>query len=258
MDSTVDFEINNRIAVLTLNNPKQLNALTVKMRDEFLDHLLECERSQEVKVVILRGEGGHFCSGSSVKGMKNRTVVETLGHVKVMNEIIAKIHRMDKIVIAAIDGYAVGAGFSLALATDLIYASPEAKLGLAFNKIGLVPDCGLNYFLPRLVGAYKAKEWIFSGAIIPAEEAKTNGVINQIFSKEDLLTKVQEKAESLTKGPYYANAMTKSIINKSSQMKLEEVLEMEQFSQAILQQTDDHKEGVSAFRDKREPIFKER
>lgn len=255
MNSCISYELKKNVAILSLNNPKELNAITLEMREKLLELLLECEKSPEVKVIVLKGENGNFCSGSSVKGMGNRTTMDTFDHMKKFNEIVLTIYKMDKIVISVVEGYAVGAGFSLALAGDMVYASPDAKFGLAFNKLGLIPDCGLNYFLPQIVGRYKAKEWILSSTMIDAEEAKDNHMVNDIFPKDKLLSNVLEKAEQIASGPYYANMLTKEIINTSSQRTLEETLEIERYIQTILQQSDDHKEGVSAFKNKHKPIF---
>ena len=255
LEANIKCEIKNQVAVLTLSNPKELNAITTGMREELIRFLDELEQSDEVKAVILKGENGNFCSGSSVKGMGKRTVLETFNHMEVFSSVILKIHHMKKIVISMVEGYAVGAGFSLALAADIVYASEDAKFGLAFNKLGLIPDCGLNYFLPQLVGPYKAKEWILSGSMIKAQEARENRVVNEIFPKEQLHSAVMEKAESLASGPYYTNMLTKDMINKFSQRNLEETLEAERYAQTILQQTEDHKEGVSAFRNKEKPVF---
>ncbi|RNF38928.1 hypothetical protein EEX84_12480 [Planococcus salinus] len=255
METGVKCEIKNHVAVLTLANPSELNAITIEMREEFLKLLDELEQSDEVKAVVLKGSEGNFCSGSSVKGMGKRTVLETFDHMDVFSSVIMKIHHMKKIVISMVEGYAVGAGFSLALAADIVYAAEDAKFGLAFNKLGLIPDCGLNYFLPQLVGPYKAKEWILSGSMIKAQEAKENGVVNEIFPTEQLLAEVMEKAERFAAGPYYTNMMTKDLINQSSQRTLKETLEAERFAQTILQQTEDHKEGVNAFRNKEKPVF---
>jgi len=255
LNSCIKYELNKNVAIISFNNPKELNAMTLEMREKLLELLLECEKSQEVKVIVLKGENGNFCSGSSVKGMGNRTPLETFNHMKIFGEIISKIYNMDKIVISAVEGYAVGAGFSFALAADMVFASPEAKFGLAFNKLGLIPDCGLNYFLPQLVGPYKAKEWILGGAMIEAQEAKDNHILNEIVPKDKLMSVVLEKAEKIASGPYYANLLTKEIINKSSLRTLEETLEAESYAQTLLQQTDDHKEGVSAFKMKQKPIF---
>jgi enoyl-CoA hydratase/carnithine racemase len=255
MKSSLKLEIIDQVAVLTLNNPQQLNAITLEMREELLKVLSDCEKSPEVRVIVLKGEGANFCSGSSINGMGNRTALETFDHMKKMIEVIKRIRNMEKIVISMVDGYAFGAGFSLAIAADMVYTSPEAKFGLAFNKIGLMPDCGLSYFLPRLVGPHKAKEWILHASIIPAEEAKEYRIVNDIFPKEELYSVVMERAKSIAAGPYYANIMTKSIIDRSDRMNMEEVLEAERYAQTILQQTEDHQEGINAFRNKVTPVF---
>lgn len=255
MEACIKYELNNNVAILTISNTEQLNAITIEMREELLQHLEACEKSPEVKVIILRGEGGNFCTGSSVKGMGKRTVLETYDHMNKFSSVITKIHNMEKVVISMVEGYAFGAGFSLALAADMVYISPDAKFGLAFNKLGLVPDCGLHYFLTQLVGPYKAKEWILTAATILADEAKENRIVNDIIEKKDLYSTVIEKAERIASGPFYANIMSKTIINHTSQMNLEETLQQERYAQTILQQTEDHQEGINAFRNKKKPAF---
>lgn len=255
MEACIKYEVNNNIAQLTVHNPKQLNAITVEMRAQLLEFLQACEQSPEVKVVVLKGAEGNFSTGSSVSGMGSRTVLQTYDHMDKFGAVVKAIHNMEKIVIAEVDGYAVGAGFSLALAADIVYASTKAKFGLAFNKIGLVPDCGLHYYLTQLVGPYKAKEWIVTAATIPAEEAKEYRIVNDILPSETLHDKVMEKAERIASGPFYANIMSKSIINSAGQLTLEQTLQEERFAQTILQQTQDHQEGVNAFRNKKKPVF---
>lgn len=255
MDSSIKYELKENYAILTLSNPTELNAMTLNMREQFLEILEDCEKSPKVKVIIIKGENGNFCSGSSVKGMGNRTPIETFDHMDKFSSLILKIHNIKKIVISMVEGYAVGAGFSLVLAADIVYASPDAKFGLAFNKLGLIPDCGLNYFLPQLVGPYKAKEWILSGSMIKAEEAKEHRLINSIISTEEIFSFVIEKAANIAAGPTITNIFSKDMINKSDQRTLEQTLEAERYAQTILQQTDDYKEGVSAFRNKQKPVF---
>lgn len=255
MESCIKFEQQNNVAIVELSNPKELNAMTTEMRKQFLELLQTLEQDAEIKVIVVKGENGNFCTGSSVNGMGSRTTIETFEHMDLFASLILKIYNMKKIVISMVEGYSVGAGFSLVLAADMVYVSPDAKFGLAFNKLALIPDCGLNYFLPERVGPYKAKEWILSAAMIGAEEAKENRLINGIFPKEELYAAVLEKAESIAAGPYYTNIMTKEMINKSGNRTLEETLEAERFAQTILQQTDDHKEGINAFRNKQKPVF---
>ncbi|PIC62740.1 hypothetical protein CSV79_15440 [Sporosarcina sp. P13] len=255
MNNCIKYKVKNNVATISLNNPAELNAMTLEMRERFSELLIECEKSPEVKVIILKGENGNFCSGSSVKGMGSRTILGTFDHMKIFSGLISKIYNMEKFVISMVEGYAVGAGFSLALAADIVYASPKAKFGLAFNKLALIPDCGLNYFLPQLVGPYKAKEWILSGSMIGVEEAKEYNIVNDIYPEETLLSIVTERAEKIASGPYYTNMFTKEIINKSSQRTLEETLDAERYAQTIIQQTADHKEGINAFLNKKTPVF---
>jgi len=163
-----------------------------------------------------------------------------------------------KPVIAAVNGYAVGAGFSLALLCDLIIAADTAKFGMAFIKVGAVPDCGALYFLPRLVGLPKAKELVFTGANIDAAEAYRIGIVNRVVPAAELLPEALRLGQQLADGPAVALALAKEILNASSSLSLEQVMELEIYAQSLCFQTEDHKEGVIAFLEKRKPVFKGR
>ncbi|HLQ98624.1 MAG TPA: enoyl-CoA hydratase-related protein, partial [Candidatus Dormibacteraeota bacterium] len=217
--------------------------------------ILESESNEDVKVIILSGSGKHFTSGSNVKAMGNRKVHETIDHMSDFNEIIKKISLSEKIFISAVQGFCIGGGTGIALASDITFAADNAKFGFTFSKIGLIPDCGTLYFLPRLVGKKKAKELIFNAEIINSNQALELGIVNELLPKEDLMDKAFQYAKQLVNGPSLALSWTKKIINQSDLLSLEDVLEYERLGQTIMQQSEDHKEGVKAFKEKRKPNF---
>ena len=169
---------------------------------------------------------------------------------------LLELARVPKPVIAAVNGYAVGAGFSLAMLCDIILAAETAKFGQAFIKVGAVPDCGALYFLPRLVGLARAKELVFTGDNIDAAEAQRIGIANRVFLVDELLDEALKMGQQLAEGPAVALAQAKEILNKSFDLNLEEVMELEIYAQSLCFQTEDHKEGVLAFLEKRKPVFK--
>ena len=255
MSDQVLFELIDGVAEITLANEQKHNAITGKMRDQLYELLARVELDSQVKVVLLKGNGKSFCSGSNVGAMGESTVINTREKMVLFNKIIQKIYKMEKPVISAVQGYAVGAGCAIALASDFIIATRNASFGFPFTTIGLVPDCGSTYFLPRLVGLPKTKEWLFDAAKISAIEAEQRGMINKVVENDSLLTEARAFAEKVKNGPYQAFSMIKTIVNRSLHLELDDVLELERFAQSIAQQTNDHKEGVAAFMGKRTPKF---
>ena len=251
----IKYEVEEYIAYITLNNTQEFNAITPSMKEEFYKYLLKSEKDENVKVVIINGKGKHFCSGSNVKKMGDRTVQQTINHMHNFNEIIKHIYSSEKIFITAIQGYCIGGGVGLALASDINYATKDIQIGFTFTKIGLIPDCGTLYHLPRLVGKRKAKELIFNAKMIEAKEAFNLGLINEIVESDQLMDKALSHAKELLKGPSLALSWSKKIINQSDNNTLESVLEFERLGQTVMQQSSDHKEGVNAFKEKRKPVF---
>jgi len=252
---SVLFEIQNGIAIITLNEPNSLNALSKSIKEQFLDSFSLAENNPEVKVIVITGTGKAFSAGGDIKGMSERTVIESVETMQNTTQIITTIANSKKITISAVNGYAMGAGFSLALATDLIYANTQAKFGLSFTKIGLVPDCGLHHFLPRIVGPWKAKELILRAQVLTAEEAKSYLIVNEIYEPDTLLENVLEIAAELSNSASQALTLSKSIINQAENADLSGIIHYENLTQSILQQTADYKEGVSAFKEKRASNF---
>ncbi len=250
------------VATLTLNRPDKLNAMNEALMGELERHLIDIESDSEVRAVILTGAGRGFCSGGDQTRDRTHEGSEKffdgdLGGdvIERLNRCILRMQNLQKPIIGCINGVAVGAGCNLALATDLRIASDAAKFGEVFSRIGLVPDGGGTYFLPRLVGTAKALEMIMLGDILEAEEAHRIGLVNRVVPAEQLQTTTQELAERLGNGPTLAHGLAKTGVYQSMNMSLEDVLNMEARNQAVAGRSEDRVEGAAAFREKRPPRF---
>ena len=244
------------IATITLNRPEARNALDFTMRHELLMALDEIEANPTVRVVILTGAGGNFCSGGDVKNMRQRqTASEGRARVELLNRAVLRLVNFPLPTIAMVDGYAVGAGSNLALCCDLIVAADRAKFGELFCKIGLAVDGGGTWLLPRLVGMARAKELIFTGDIIDAADALRIGLVNRVVHAADLASTTRELAEKIAAGPPLALRLNKQSLNRAASSDLAAALDVEALSQGLAIASDDHREGVAAFFDKRPPKF---
>jgi len=251
------FEKKDRVALIRMNRPDIMNSLEVSLAEELVRAVRTSAEDDEVGAVVLTGTGNVFSSGGDLsKLMEGFELVEGRQWLQDGYARIMELANIKKPVIAAVNGYAVGAGFSLALMCDLIFAADTAKFGMAFIKVGAIPDCGALYFLPRLVGLQRAKELVFTGKNIPAEEAYRLGIVNRVLSAEKLMDEAQEAAAQLSRGPAIALAQAKEILNKSETLDLNTVMELEIYAQSACFQTADHREGVMAFLEKRKPEFR--
>jgi 2-(1,2-epoxy-1,2-dihydrophenyl)acetyl-CoA isomerase len=245
------------VATITLNRPEARNALDIVMRRELAAVLDEIEADDSARVVILTGAGGHFCAGGDVKTMreKRHTAAEGRGRVELLNAMVLRLVHFPKPTIAMVDGYAVGAGSNLALCCDLIVASDRARFGELFWKIGLVPDGGGTWLLPRVVGLARAKELIFTADIIDAAEAARIGLVNRVVPVGELERTTHALAEKIAAGPPAVLKMAKHMVNRAATSDLAGALDLEAFSQGIAIASEDHQEGLAAFFDKRPPTF---
>ncbi|WP_254782368.1 enoyl-CoA hydratase/isomerase family protein [Bacillus sp. OK048] len=251
----VNYDLIEGIAVITLNSVETLNALDSELIYELNQVLDKIENDSKVKIVLVTGKGKAFSAGGNVKRMGDRTTLETIEIMSHATRVITRITEMKKVFISAVNGYAMGAGFSLALACDIIVAQKNAKFGLSFINVGLVPDCGLLHFLPKIVGPWKAKELIFSGAVITAEEAFQYRIVNRLVEENEALSEGLEFAKKLAVEPLQAMTLVKTIIESSKNLDIKGTMQYETLAQSVLQQTTDHKEGLQAFKEKRSPIF---
>jgi len=246
---------------IVLNRPESFNALDPRTFGELLDAVEMAGDDRDTRVVVLTGAGKAFCAGGDMKRMQEGTGLEPSDQrdeIRQNHRIVKKIHEMEKPVIASVNGVAVGAGCDLVLACDLRIASEKARFGEVFANVGLVPDAGGTYFLPRLIGPAKACELIFTGRIIDAREAERIGLVNRVVPHEDLEKETDALAGQLADGPPLAIGMAKTGIWRGLQMDLSSELEYEAYAQSILMKTQDYEEGVRAFSEKRKPCFQGR
>jgi 2-(1,2-epoxy-1,2-dihydrophenyl)acetyl-CoA isomerase len=249
----------NRITTITLNRPESMNALDPATFQELLAAVRQAGEDKETRVVVLTGAGRAFCAGGDMKRMEGGTGLEPAAQreeIRINHQIVKILHEMEKPVIGSINGVAVGAGCDLALACDIRIASSKARFGEVFANVGLVPDAGGTYFLPRLVGPAKACELILTGRIIDAAEAERIGLVNRVVPPEDLEKETKALAAKLAEAPPLAVGMAKTSIWRGLHMDLAAELEYEAYAQAVLMKTDDYAEGVRAFAEKRKPQFK--
>ncbi len=258
---TLTVETSEHICTITLNRPKVYNAFNDQLTTELQDALKQAERDQNVRVIIITGQGKAFCSGQDLGDLKDRYVPGYIPEFgkdidRRYNPIAKRIINMGKPVIAAINGVAAGAGCSLALACDLRVASQHASFIEVFVNVALVPDTGSTYTLPRLVGLGKAKELCFTGDKVDAEEALRIGLVNRVVDADQLMDETRALAKKLASLPSRGLALTKRLLNQSFDNDLEGQLQAEMYAQDTAGRTEDHLEGVAAFLEKRKPQFK--
>lgn len=252
----IETEQIDKVTVIRMRLERRMNSLEKALRDELKHHLQLFSSNAKSHVAVLTGAGKAFCAGGSLRALEEgMKAVAAVDYMKDVSELVVAITALEKPVIASVNGAAVGAGFSLALACDLVIASCDAKFAMTFMKVGLIPDLGGLYFLPRIVGLHKAKELIFTAKTLSATEAFEMGLVNHVVAAEDLDAFTLKLAGEIAQGPMKAIALTKSMISKSLQLSLADVLEYEALAQAICMQSDDHREGISAFYEKRIPNF---
>jgi len=260
-NSDIIFKKEDRIATITLNRPESLNALGGTMREDIIDAIQDVKSDKNIRVLVITGAGRAFCAGGNVKDMERMSLeielVERREFVRsVSHKIITEIRGLEKPVIACVNGHAIGAGCNIALACDMRVASEKAKFGVTFINVGLVSDYGGLYFLPRLVGMAKALELFLTGDVIDAKEAERIGMVNKAVPPEELEKYTYEMAEKLAKKAPIAIGMIKELMYKGLNMDLPAELDLEATAQCICLKTEDHREGVKALLEKREPVFK--
>ncbi|MBI2429303.1 MAG: enoyl-CoA hydratase/isomerase family protein [Ignavibacteriales bacterium] len=250
------YSISNNILTVTLNRPDVFNAANEQMKKELLDAFKQAEKDPSVRCIILRGAGDKaFCSGQDLKEYQDAKSSMKKMLEEGYNPIIKQMRSIEKPVIGMINGVAAGAGFSFALACDLRILSDKAKLIQAFVRIGLVADSGSHWFLPRLVGTAKAFEYAATGKDIDATEAEKVGLVNKVVPHAELEKETYALAEKLTQGAPKAIGIIKRTLNKSLTMTFDDLLAYEAMMQEVAAQTDDHKEGLAAFIEKRPAKF---
>jgi 2-(1,2-epoxy-1,2-dihydrophenyl)acetyl-CoA isomerase len=252
----VDIDAEAGVATLTLNRPDALNALTVPMKRELLAAFRRVERERAVRAVILTGAGRAFCAGQDLRERLQPDAAPLGVEVRERyNPIIRAMRALPKPIVGAINGVAAGAGASLAMACDLRIASEGASFALAFGRVGLVPDSGATWFLPRLVGSSRAAEIALLGDSVPAADALRLGLVGRVVPADQLVTEARAIAARLAAGAPKAIALTKRALNATWDRDLDSALDYEAHLQDTVGRTQDHAEGLAAFLDKRRPNF---
>ena len=252
---TIIYEKQNGVGTIMLNRPQALNAFVPQMNKEFLEALRDGERDRDVRCFLITGAGRAFCAGQDLKG---RTPEQkgSLGASlrEKYNPMIRQIRQMEKIVIAAVNGVAAGAGCNLALACDLRVAAEDAKFIQSFVRVGLAPDSGGSFILPRLVGLSKAMELLLLGDAVDANEAQRIGLVARVFPTDEFAQSAREIAARIARAPR-GIGLIKRAVNHANLPDLEAELEYEAYLQEVAGRSADYDEGVKAFLEKRPPIF---
>ena len=250
------FEIKNQVAIITLNRPEKYHAFIREMALDLQDKLDLCKSDNNIRAIIITASGKAFCAGQDLGEVTDTNESNLTKMVQEhYNPIIRKIRAIEKPVIAAVNGVAAGAGASIALSCDIVVAKESAVFVQAFSKIGLIPDSGGTFFLPRLVGIQRAAALMMTADPISAIEAQNMGMIYRTFKDDEFIESSFDLAERLAQMPTKALGLTKRLLNKSLNNDLETQINEEEKHQTIAGKTNDFKEGIASFLEKRKPKF---
>lgn len=256
--TSIHFEVKDSIGIITLNRPDKLNSFNRQMALLLQKHLDEC-KSSEVRCVYITGAGKAFSAGQDLAEVVDP---EGPGMQKILGEhynpIVTRIRGLEKPIVAAVNGVAAGAGANIAFCCDVVVASESASFIQAFSRIGLIPDSSGTFILPRLIGWQKASALMMLGEKVTAADAERMGMIYKVFPDQSFLADAMQIARTLAEMPTMGLAYTKQLLNMSMTNNFEMQLKDEDIFQQRAAQTDDHKEGVAAFLEKRKPVFRGR
>lgn len=257
MSQFIQFKIENQVGKITLNRPDKFNSFVREMALTLQEKLDECAANPEVRAIYLTGTGKAFCAGQDLAEAIDDNGIELQKIVSEhYNPVIKKIRSIEKPVVCGVNGVAAGAGANIALACDITIATESSAFIQAFSKIGLIPDSGGTYFLPRIIGMQKATALMMLGDKVSAKEAEAMGMIYKAVADDDFETTAQSTAEKLAKMPTKGLGLIKRLLNETFENTLEQQLQREDDVQTEAGNTYDYNEGVNAFFEKRKPIFK--
>lgn len=253
---SVLLELNNQIAYITINRPKVLNAINYDVLNELEEAIDAIEKNNNISVVIIKGSGKKaFVAGADIEMINEFDTISAKRYVKTGQNLFTRIETLKKVVIAAINGYALGGGCELALACDIRIATEKSEFGLPETSLGMIPGFGGTQRLPRLIGTSYAKEMMFTGNIITAQKAKEIGLVNHVVEEDKLMDICKELADIIAKNSPVAVSLCKASINEGTQMKLTRAIAHEAALFSVCFNSSDRVEGISAFREKRKANF---
>ncbi|MBM7653773.1 enoyl-CoA hydratase [Neobacillus cucumis] len=251
----VNLRVNGRVATIEINRPETLNAMDTDVLKGLVCKLKEISETDEIDIVVLTGKGKAFSSGGDINTMlSNRDERNFFPVMDCISELIMTLYSLPKLTISAVSGAAAGLGFSMALATDYIIADKTSKLAMNFVGIGLIPDGGAHFFLEKRLGETRAKQVIWDGKMLSADEAFELGLIQEV-AEGDLQQELEARINDWLSRPTQAMIKTKKIMAEKNRPQLLKVLELEKYGQQKMRETIDHHEGIRAFIEKRKPIF---
>ncbi|MBF0278424.1 MAG: enoyl-CoA hydratase [SAR324 cluster bacterium] len=265
-ETTEDLRVNveSKVATLTFNRPQKMNSLSADLIESTISNLKEFAVDSSIGAIVLTGEGDRaFCAGGDVSKMADSsgtplTFEQAIDRQRKGQELSRLLHVIPKVTIAAVNGYAVGAGLGIALSCDLRFCSEHAKFGTAFAKVGYGGDYGTTWQLTRLVGEAKAKELFILGDIVDSNEALRIGLVNRVIPKDEFAETIKELASRIAHGPLVSFRYMKENINLAVNSDFHTILDRESITHLRCGQTQDHREGVAAFMEKRDPVFQGR
>lgn len=255
MEEAVLYQVKNHIATITLNRPGSLNSMNDGLIDGIHSALDKVEQDADVRCVVLTGNGKAFCAGGDLPFLNGiATNAEKRAFIAKVGNVAKRITTIEKPFICMINGVTAGAGVNLMLSCDLVYATNKARFAQSFSKVGLIPDCGGLYFLPKATGVLRAKELMFTADLIDAATAEKYNMVNHLCEEDKLVETTYAMAERLANSAPLSIGLIKKYLNNTA-LTLDEVLAFEESTQALLMGTDDCKEGIAAFKEKRNPVF---
>lgn len=255
MEEAVLFSVEGHIATITLNRPQSLNAMNDKLIDGLHEALDRVETDDDIRCAVLTGNGKAFCAGGDLPFLEALPdAAARRAFIMKVGAVAKRITAIGKPFIAMVNGVAAGAGVNLMLACDLAYAADTARFAQSFAKVGLIPDCGGLYFLPKAVGVHRAKELMFTADLISAADAERFGMLNHVCPAQALPGEVQAMAARLAESAPLSLALIKKYVNNTA-MGLDDVLDAEAVAQTLCMATEDCREGIAAFKEKRAPKF---
>ena len=265
MTDTLKFDVQDGVGWIVLNRPEARNAMNPEMREAFLAALARCGEDAEIRAVVLTATGKGFCTGADLSGSRAATGAAGPPHpgatraaMQPSQRVIRALWDLEKPIIAGVNGVAAGLGAHLAYACDLVLASDEARFIEVFVRRGIALDAGGGFLLPRHLGLHKAKELVFFGDDLSAADAERLGLVNRVVPAAELEETLRAWAKRLAEGPTFAIGMSKRLLNRSLQADMDTLFAEEAFTQALVGNSEDMKEGIRSFMEKRSPAFKGR